>query len=260
MAEARARRRRGFTLVEVSLGVALAVVVLLVVFEVFLAGRRGTTVLHQSLEANEAVLRTFRLLTRDIRSGREVMHPRLAAPGTPMPDFAWSSATDGTHRIDIEVYRLVFQGGTLVPRTQRVVWYLDEPKELAGGGRTYSLFRAETPFQEGGPAPGSGMGGPPPGPAPGGPLGMGSPAGGAGTAAAPGLPPGVSAPKKVAENVHELIFFRRQEDPATPEPDVGPKNVMVRMVSSRVRQEAGGRQVPGYTAELRTTVHIRGGS
>jgi hypothetical protein len=248
MRESHRLQRGAFTLVEVSLGVALSVVVLLVVFELFLTGRRGTTVLHQSLEANEAVLRTFRMLTRDIRSAQEVLQPPLAARGTPEPEFAWSLATEGTHRIDLELLTLVFEDGSLVPRTQRVLWYLDEPQELAGGGgRTWSLFRRETLYQT---APG--------GPSPGGPGAAAQP--GAGTSpGGPAFPADAPPAKKVAENVHELVFFRRQDDPADPQPDAGPRNVVVRMTSSRIQRTPEGKQIPAYTAELHTTVHLRGG-
>lgn len=221
------------------MGTALATVILIVVFEVFVAGRRNTSVLNRSLEANEAVLQTFRSLTRDIRSSREVVLPELSASDADPPEFSWNSPDQGVHRLDLQIFDLVLDGGKLVPKTKRVVWYLDDPVvPKKGGDPTYSLYRAEQDYQDAADPDDSG-----------GPVGPGG----------IGALTGLKAPKKVAERVRELVFFRKEEEQGEPQPGAGPRNVQVKMISSRIRKTRDGRRLPGYTAELRTTVHIRGG-
>jgi hypothetical protein len=220
---------------------ALATIILMVLFDIFLAGRRSTTILNQSLEANEAVLKTFRTLTRDLRSARKILIPELAAKDATMPDFSWTSPQEGTHRLDLEVFDLTMRDGKLIPKVRRVIWYLQDPKTTSKGGQAvYTLYRSEQKPQIQSPA---GPGG--------GPL----PPSGSPTA----VPAGMLKPVKMASRVRELIFFRRESDAVNPSPGSGPRDVQVKMISSRMRKRKDGTRVPGYTAELRTTVHIRGG-
>lgn len=216
---------------------AIGVVVLVVVFEVFLAGRRGAATVRQSLEANEATLNTFRRLARDVRSAREIFSPGVSPVGSQVPDFAWSAADAGTHILDLEVAQLVISGTKMVPVAQRVRWYLDQPEELTSGGETvrrFKLFRIHGDY-----------------------YGAAIDAG-----AAPPMPADregpVDTPIQVAEGITELVFFRVAADAANPSPDVGPDNVRAVLKSARVRQLPGRRQALGYAAELRTTIHRRG--
>ena len=217
------------------MGMAIGVVVLVVVFEVFAAGRRGAATVRQSLEANEATLNTFRRLARDIRSAREIFAPGVAPQGSSRPDFAWSDKDSGTHVLDLEVAQLVIHGSQMVPVAQRVRWFLDEPDDLdGGGGRRFKLFRMHGDF-----------------------YGAGIDAGA--SPPAPGDKDGpVDTPIQVAEGITELVFFRVAANPGNPSADVGPDNVQVLLRSARVRRKQDGGEALGYAAELRTTIHKRG--
>ncbi len=233
-----AARRSGFTLVEVSLGMAIGVVLTLVVLQIFTAGRRGVHQVRTSLEANEATLTTFRKLTKDIRSSRKIILPELAEQDAQMPDFEWTDPEEGVHVLEVEATQLVLDGGELVPRGTIVRWYLDKPKDKQGNPIPrdtvlFDLYRKETPYAPQASANPSGT----PAPAP------------AGSS---------QDPEKIASGIKELVFFRKSEDPATRSPDAGPRNVQVLLNAARIIRRPGKKPRLGYTAELRTTVHQRG--
>lgn len=216
---------------------AIGVVVLLVVFEVFLAGRRGADTVRESLEANEATLKTFRRLARDVRSAREIFAPGVAPQGSAMPDFSWSAPDAGTHVLDLEVAQLVIHDTKMVPVAQRVRWFLDQPEDVGAGSdatRRFQLFRQHSDY-----------------------YGPGIDAGA--TAPLPADKEGpVDTPLLVADGITALVFFRVAADAANPSPDVGPDNVQVLLQSARVRRLSGGREALGYSAELRTSINKRG--
>lgn len=205
-------------MVEVGLAVALAALLIHAVMDFWGAANRGVHVVTTSLEVNEANLRTFRRLAADIRGSRDVFVPALLPPGAEEPEFRWGSPAEGSHRLELGRFRLVLLGKRLVPVTSRVTWFLDDPVEGSGdqGAVSYSLYRAEEAAGDGEARPA----------------------------------------EKVAEGIRELVFFRRDRDPADPEPGAGPRNLAIRLRTSRDRGGRAGGE--GYGASLQTTVHLRG--
>ncbi len=204
-----------------------------VVLDIFVAGRKGAHAVTASLEVNESLLDSFRSLTADIRASRDVESPAMAAPGTPPPDFAWTSAAQGTHRLVLSLLRLDASGGGLVPVLDSVEYFLDDPVQV-GNDRSWTLYRVWVRRE----------------------ADMGAAPNLPGTAV-PTVMPQTTRREKIAEGIRELVFHRVETDLDRPQPGTGPRNLYLRMRTARERNTPEGKST-GYEVLLETTVHLRG--
>ena len=216
--------RKGFTLVEVSLGAALAVLVLISAFQILMSGNRNTHALTKGLEANEALLRTYGSLSRDVRQSKDIWLPTNALADEPMPAFSYVSEDEGTHVLVVDTYRIAFVNEEFKVFKKRVRWSLGNPDDVEsrqGPVKIFELFRQvseeiEAPFEEE----------EDPNAAPFGTVG-----------ASNDMPLGDKV--KMGEGIIELIFFRKTRDPENPDPQAGNRNLWIRMKAARVRRYSG---------------------
>lgn len=211
-------RRRGFTIVEISVGLLVTLLVFLMAFSFFSSGRRGYQHLTEDLDLNSQIERALHRLSRDVRGASRILGPAMIPVDQAPPDFELGKTTD----LALLQITRDFSSSPITEATSLIRYSLEEPEEagnLSTGEEviTYTLFRT---------------------------AGSESP-----------LPPGKPILRGVRELVFYRTLHDPAAGGAT---GTGPSVLNVIMKVSQVRKDRKGNVFFGYTAELATSIRARG--